>query len=170
MADHPFAAEAEIVKRATELPGAIAAGLSLFGGILRCGTCGREQPVGNVGPHLRSGWPKCCGLTMSWVTLKLLAAENWGPVPDGFELAAAASEDWRVETGKLCARKVHRTTCRKPSAAELNRPHTRLSPFKDGSFTVDAWWPYCLEHLYGNWIEQGKVMHWILRETRGQRS
>lgn len=163
MPDHPFAAEAELVKRALAVPGAIAADVSLFGGVLRCGTCRAEQPLGDVRSHLTTGWPRCCGHTMTWMTLKLLAAENRGDVPEGYELAVAASENWRVAPGKLCARRLGRTTCRKPSAAELNRGHRRWSQALGRYREWDAWHPYCLEHLYGNWIEDGRVWHWALR-------
>lgn len=54
---------------------AIAADLSGFGGILRCGTCGGEQPVGGIARSLSNGWPSCCGLTMTWVTQRLLDEE-----------------------------------------------------------------------------------------------
>lgn len=153
----------EIVTRALGLNVAITADLSVFGGILRCGTCGREEPVGDIAGHVRSGWPKCCGLTMTWVTAKQLEAE-FREVPDGYELVAAVSENWRVEPGKLCSRRLGRTTCRRPSAAELNRGRRRWSAALGRYREWDAWHPYCLDHLYGNWIEKGQVMHWVLRE------
>ena len=153
----------EIVKRAAGLHVAITADLSVFGGVVRCGTCGREEPADDIAGHVRSGWPKCCGLTMTWVTRKQLLAEQW-EVPEGHELAAVISENWRIETGKLCSRRLGRTTCRKPSAASLNRGCRRWSAALDTYREWDAWHPYCLEHLYGNWIEHGVVMHWILRE------
>jgi len=78
MTDHLFAAEAEIVKRAAGLPGAIAADLAVFGGVLRCGACKRERPVGDIVSHLSHGWPKCCGKTMTWVTGRQVAAEAEG--------------------------------------------------------------------------------------------
>lgn len=147
----------EIVTRALALPGAVAGDLALFGGVLRCGTCGAEQPLGDVAAYLSRGWPQHCGATMTWVTLKLLAAER-REVPEGYELAAVPSEDWRVVTGKLCARTDGRVACRRPSAAETKRGSSRTQ-----------WWPYCLDHLYGRWIESGTVMHWILREKEAPR-
>jgi hypothetical protein len=39
-----------------------------FGGILRCDTCQRTEPLGDPGQHLRTGWPKCHGYTMRWWT------------------------------------------------------------------------------------------------------
>lgn len=35
--------------------------------LVRCQTCGREEPV-NFGHCLFNGWPKCCGYTMRLVT------------------------------------------------------------------------------------------------------
>ncbi len=151
-----------IVKHAAGLGDAVAADLAVAGGILRCPTCAAEQPVGDIASHLRGGWPSCCGQAMTWVTRKMLAAEA-REVPDGYELAAVVSEWWRLESGKLCARQVRRQTCRRPSVAALNRGQARRA--RDGSIhQADAWWPYCPDHMYGNWIEGGQVMHWILRK------
>lgn len=51
---------------------AVAEGLQGFGGLLRCTECGAERPLGNIGQKLASGWPKCCGYTMRWVTQRQL--------------------------------------------------------------------------------------------------
>ena len=47
-------------------------------GELRCGKCGRVQSMTqqHVARYLRSGWPKCHGQTMTWVTARQLAAES----------------------------------------------------------------------------------------------
>lgn len=156
----------EVVNRAAGLHDAAAAGLALAGGVLRCGACGAERPLGDVARYLSRGWPGHCGATMTWVTTRTILAER-RTIPDGHELVAVASSGWRVEPGKLCVGKARRLTCRKPSAAELNRrQHRTRGTLQPG--WVDAWWPYCLEHTagYGHWIEGGQVMHWILRETR----
>jgi hypothetical protein len=50
--------------------------LSGFGGELRCMTCGRVSPLGDVGDRLTNGWPKCCGYTMRWVTARQMAKER----------------------------------------------------------------------------------------------
>jgi len=144
----------DIVKRATGIAGAIGADLSMLGGVLRCGECGAEQPVGDVAGHLAHGWPKCHGQTMTWVTLKMLAAER--EVPDGYELVAVANNLWRLEPGKRCRAGAApgRHACGRPSVAELKR----------GSKQYPSWWAYCLSHLYANWVEDGRVMHWILQE------
>lgn len=28
---------------------------------------------------------------------------------------------------------------------------------------ADRWWAYCPEHMYGRWVEDGKVWTWMLR-------
>lgn len=60
----------------TELTEKIAADLAPFGGLLRCTTCQRELPLGDVGAKLRDGWPTCCGYTMRWFTQRELLGEN----------------------------------------------------------------------------------------------
>jgi len=152
----------EIVRRATGLSAAVAADLAAAGGILRCAGCKSEQPVGDIALHLSRGWPQCCGQVMTWVTLKLLAAET-REVPDGHELVAVVSEAWRLESGEPCRRR----GCPNRSAAELNRQRRMAATTLRPARTVDAFWPYCLSHLYGNWIENGQVWHWILRAKEG---
>lgn len=49
---------------------------SVFGGLLRCTECGREQPLGDATSHLRTGWPMCCSYTMRWLTQRELDAEH----------------------------------------------------------------------------------------------
>lgn len=58
----------EFLKRAVGIHDKIAADLPQ-GGILRCSTCGREEPIrdGDVARYLARGWPKCHG-TMEWIT------------------------------------------------------------------------------------------------------
>lgn len=43
-----------------------------LGGHLKCESCGTIQELGNVGNHIKNGWPKCCRLTMTWKTQKQL--------------------------------------------------------------------------------------------------
>jgi hypothetical protein len=54
----------------------IGADLRGFGGLLRCTVCGREEPLGDVGTNLATGWPKCHDYTMRWVTAKQLEEET----------------------------------------------------------------------------------------------
>ena len=78
------------------------------------------------------------------------------PIPDGYEVVAAPAPGWRVATGKLCRRMTRQYVyCRAPSVAEVNR-----SVFGKGN----NWWAYCADHLYGHWIEDGRVMVWRLQE------
>jgi hypothetical protein len=82
-------------------------------------------------------------------------------VPEGYELTAVPSKDWRLVTGKRCryGSGPGHPACGAASIAELDR--------NSWSSTKRAnWWAYCPEHLYGHWIEDGKVMHWILREKQ----
>lgn len=46
----------------------MASKLKKFGGILKCESCGREMRLNNISLYLQSGWPKCCGYTMRWIT------------------------------------------------------------------------------------------------------
>ena len=52
--------------------------LQKFGGVLRCTTCGREEPVVGIAEFLQTGWPKCHGYTMTWMTQRLLDEEAQG--------------------------------------------------------------------------------------------
>jgi hypothetical protein len=53
----------------------IGGALSGFGGVLRCETCRRIEPLGDPGQRVTStGWPKCCGYTMRWWTQRQINA------------------------------------------------------------------------------------------------
>lgn len=147
---------AEIITRATGLTGALAADLAVAGGILRCTECQLWEPLGDISVYLSHGWPKCHGLTMTWVTAKQLAAET-REVPGGYELAAVPAPLWRLQPAKRCRAGAGpgRPACGRPSVAELKR----------GSKQYPSWWAYCESHLYANWVEGGRVMCWVLRET-----
>ncbi len=76
-------------------------------------------------------------------------------VPDGYELVAVEEgPDWRIDTARPCRRGFgpHHPFCRQPSIVATTRGERR------------QWWAYCPLHSYGRWVEDGKVMHWILRE------
>lgn len=45
-----------------------------LGGLLRCRTCGKQRPLGDVSSKLAHGWPTCCGHTMEWITQRQLDA------------------------------------------------------------------------------------------------
>lgn len=88
-------------------------------------------------------------------TPKQIAAES-REVPDGYELVAVPDKSWRLQSGKRCRSGAApgRHACARPSVAE----------FKRGSKQYPSWWAYCADHMYGRWIENGQVWHWILRE------
>ena len=154
---------AAMVSKARDAASLIGADLAPAGGILRCGTCGTEQPLGDVGHHLGHGWPQHCGLTMTWVTQRMLSWERRQPVPEGCELVAVPDKDWRLVTGRRCRmRGGNASACGKPGVAELDRG--RRVRYGSGIIRQPSWWPYCIDHLYGRWLDDGKVMMWILRE------
>ena len=70
--------------------------------------------------------------------------------------AVATTEDrltWRFSTrGLLC----RMTGCPNPAVVELNRGR------RTAHGRVDVWWTYCSDHMYGRWIENGRIMHWRL--------
>jgi len=55
----------------------IAASLRHFGGVLRCHNCKFERRLDGrkINRYLSSGWPQHCGMTMEWVTQRLLDEE-----------------------------------------------------------------------------------------------
>ena len=48
--------------------------------------------------------------------------------------------------------------CGAPAVAELNRGRHNWQFGK----RTDSWWAYCAEHMYGRWIEDGRVMNWVV--------
>lgn len=144
-----------IADNAANLPSALAGS----GGILRCGKYCRAQMLSESGitGNLRHDWPEYCGQAMRASTRTLLPAGQM-EVPHGHELIPAESEGCRLQPGKRCrphAGRFHRA-CSAQSAAALNR----------GTLTDPGRYASCLDHLHASWNEDGKVMHWILRETR----
>lgn len=84
---------------------------------------------------------------------------SWPEVPEGHEVVAVPSSRWRIDQGHPCSRQLARhQRCGKPSAAAIDRQRHQHGK------TFPAWYPCCLDHMYGNWIENGQVMHWILRK------
>lgn len=86
----------------------------------------------------------------------------YGPPPEGFRWAAhPAGPDWRTETERQC-RRMHgtvrgRTRCTRQAVAALNRPR-RVS--WRNPVVIDSWWAYCPDHMYGRWVEDGRVMEY----------
>lgn len=83
----------------------------------------------------------------------------WPEVPEGCEVVAIEDPEWRLTSDSRMCRmrggKRFGSVCIRDAVAELDRSHV---PGRQN------WWAYCLDHMYGRWIEDGKVMHWILRE------
>jgi hypothetical protein len=95
-----------------------------------------------------------CGCRM-WQYEKLSPkerAEQDRDVPDGCELVAAPDEDWKIDRTRAC-RDGGSKPCGRASAAVMIRGRK-----------VKQRWGYCQDHMFGRWIEDGQVMHWILRE------
>ena len=89
------------------------------------------------------------------------------PVPEtpgkGFVYADLRDPEWRVaEEGARCRRRATPDdhACGEPAAAEKSHPNDPIWP----------WWAYCGEHALtygrrvedGHWVEDGKVLHWVL--------
>jgi hypothetical protein len=81
---------------------------------------------------------------------------------------AGSEEDflvWRVGRPGVEARRCRqqagkgRRACGRPAVAELRRSY--------GS--GHTWWAYCEAHLYGRWIENGRLLHWRLVEEGASR-
>lgn len=87
------------------------------------------------------------------------------PVEGHEYVAEPEGDDWRADnSGRRCrmigSHANGRRACGKPCVARLNRGMN-----KRGGRHVPSWWHYCADHLYGRWVEDGVVMHWILRPS-----
>jgi len=75
---------------------------------------------------------------------------------------AVPDTKWTIgNSGRRCRFPVGpgNTSCKAPAVAALNRGRWSRRVGR----IVDSWWSYCGSHLYGRWIEDGQVMHWIRR-------
>ena len=84
----------------------------------------------------------------------------WTDPPPGFHFEVYAPEEWvtpPIGAGRcrFGAGPKHRA-CGKPPVATL----MRTIWVRDGN--PRAPWDYCEEHLYGAWMEDGRVMRWRL--------
>jgi hypothetical protein len=63
-----------------------------------------------------------------------------------------AGNDWRLVIGeKRCRLLQARKACGAPAVVEVNRAqHGRR----------DNWWAYCGDHMFGRWIEDGRIWQW----------
>lgn len=90
-------------------------------------------------------------------------------VPEGYEVTAEPDPDWRLDDTGRCragaggARGPHRgpgrPACGRPSAAAMARFSYRA---RNPEHLM--WWRYCEQHMYGRWIEDDRVMIWVLQE------
>lgn len=88
-------------------------------------------------------------------------APGWDP-PEGCELAAVPDTTWIAWSGYRCrwGAGPRRKACGEPTVAAMRRSRYNSRTGKTGT----TWWAYCAAHLYGRWVEDGVVMHWIARE------
>lgn len=83
------------------------------------------------------------------------------PPPEGFHLEAVQEKsDWQIYPlgDHRCRWTDHGERCPNRSVARLNRRH-----YKRGVYPP-IWWHYCAGHMFGRWVEDGKVMAWALRK------
>jgi len=83
------------------------------------------------------------------------------PAPEGFHYEAVEQDDWTTDPAivgdRACRMKQGKhAVCGKHAVAALNRGRWQ------GNKRGESFWHYCAEHLYGRWIEDGKVMGWRL--------
>ncbi len=79
------------------------------------------------------------------------------PAPEGYRYVAVRADRWRAypePTGR-CRFLTRQRGCGEPAVARLYRPHRRGQK-------AGTWWLYCRDHLYDRWIEDGRVMEWII--------
>lgn len=86
----------------------------------------------------------------------------WSLPPEGFHFEAVQEDsDWitpPIGAGRCRgnAGSGHRA-CGAPAVVTLMRRRS----WRNG-YSGQTPWDYCAEHMYGRWIEDGKVMHWRL--------
>lgn len=72
--------------------------------------------------------------------------------PEGYHFEVVPDPDWKVESRGFCRR------CNSPAVATL----FRVARYRTG-LRIRVPWRYCREHMYGRWIDDGAVVHRILR-------
>lgn len=84
------------------------------------------------------------------------------PAPDGWHHVAMEDLDWRVGGDRRqCRFFSRRERCPNGAVAAFRRQRRLLRG------TVDVWWHYCGDHMYGRWIEDGRVMAWHVARDEG---
>lgn len=96
-------------------------------------------------------------------------APPWQIEEPGYEWVAVEDTDWTTDRPRLASGSLAADRCRfgkpphlVPAAAWLYRPVWRRD-------TRQVPWAYCADHLYGRWIEDGKVMEWVVRDLEAAR-
>lgn len=69
------------------------------------------------------------------------------------ERVAVPDESWHLAADE--GRKCRQSRCPNAAVAKFKRHHS-YGPRRW------QWWHYCAEHLYGRWIENGRVMHYVV--------
>lgn len=77
----------------------------------------------------------------------------WAWPVEGHHFEAVEQADWTVPSIGAGRCRYGVPSCKQPAVASLMRSNGRggTSP-----------WDYCGEHMYGRWVEDGKVMGWRL--------
>jgi hypothetical protein len=73
--------------------------------------------------------------------------------PPGTVHEPMPATNWRLVVGEKRCRLLtgKRTACGVPAVAETNRSQDH---------TIERWWAYCADHMFGRWIEDGQVWQW----------
>ncbi|MFL5911452.1 MAG: hypothetical protein ACJ768_12860 [Gaiellaceae bacterium] len=83
--------------------------------------------------------------------------EGWSQPPPGFHYEAVQeSASWELIQERFRGRRCRAPRCTNDAIVTVYRTtHYRRGP-------VDMPWHYCADHMYGRWIEDGKVFSWRL--------
>lgn len=85
-------------------------------------------------------------------------------VPQGFEWVAEPEEGWTMERPTTKAGKPAADRCRYFVGGRAHGAPAVAWLFRSvWSRPGGVPWAYCGEHLFGRWIEDGRVMNWRLR-------
>jgi hypothetical protein len=80
---------------------------------------------------------------------------TWGPA-QGYQWVIEPDPTWRLATED----EARRYRCR----GHVRCPNSPVAALDRGRDAV-RWWFYCPKHMYGRWIEDGQVAHWIARKA-----
>jgi hypothetical protein len=79
---------------------------------------------------------------------------SFGIIPEDKQAVAIEDDQWTIREGGRCSRKrvSDEEECGRPAVAAVMR-----------GVGITRWADLCDRHLYGRWVEDGKVWHWVLR-------